>query len=134
VAELEAKSALQAQESKEKIAALDKELADTKELLAAAQESVTELTGKLDTTTKDRDETATALAQARARVAELETDLASTKAELGTTQSKLASESAAKDKALKKWDADKVSLDRAKDALAVVLAQIEEAESRSIAG
>ena len=33
---------------------------------------------------------------------------------------------------LAKWEADRSSLDKAKDALAVVLQQIEEAESRSL--
>jgi hypothetical protein len=35
------------------------------------------------------------------------------------------------DRATAKWEADKTSLDRAKDALAVALAQIEEAEART---
>ena len=43
----------------------------------------------------------------------------------------LATRSAALEKASAKIDADRASLDRAKDALAVALAQIEEAEARA---
>ena len=45
---------------------------------------------------------------------------------------KLATESSRADKAHAKWDADRQSLERAKDALAVALAQIEEAEGRPL--
>jgi CheY-like chemotaxis protein len=65
------------------------------------------------------------------RVAALEGELASARQDLGEARQKLAAESARADKAHAKWEADRQSLERAKDAMAVALAQIEEAEARS---
>ena len=66
------------------------------------------------------------------RVTALEAELASVRQELGDAKQKLAGESSRADKAQAKWEADRQSLERAKDALAVALAQIEEAEGRPI--
>jgi hypothetical protein len=41
-------------------------------------------------------------------------------------------ETARADRAFSKWDADRTSLERAKDALAVALAELDEAEARPI--
>ena len=62
----------------------------------------------------------------------LEAEGASSRQELGETKQKLSSESSRADKAHAKWESDRQSLERAKDALAVALSQIEEAEARSI--
>jgi CheY-like chemotaxis protein len=50
---------------------------------------------------------------------------------LASTTEKLRGETSRADKAKAKWEADKQSLDRAKDALAVALSQIEDAEGRT---
>ena len=64
--------------------------------------------------------------------AALEGELAAHRDELGQTKEKLAGESSLASKAASKWEADKQSLERAKDALAVVLAQIEDTEARTL--
>ncbi len=52
--------------------------------------------------------------------------------QLGEAKEKLAAETSRAEKAHGKWQADRQSLERAKDALAVALAQVEEAEGRPI--
>ncbi|HEY0467645.1 MAG TPA: hypothetical protein VGC79_25770 [Polyangiaceae bacterium] len=49
-----------------------------------------------------------------------------------TTQSALSTEQGRVSRAHAKWNEDRSSLERAKDALAAALAQIEEAESRAL--
>ena len=62
----------------------------------------------------------------------LEGDLSALRDELTNLRDKLAAETARADRASAKWEADRSSLDRAKDALAIALSQIEETEARSI--
>ena len=62
----------------------------------------------------------------------LEAEGASTRQELSEAKQKLGTESSRADKAHAKWESDRQSLERAKDALAVALSQIEEAEGRPI--
>ncbi|MCL2777205.1 MAG: response regulator [Polyangiaceae bacterium] len=69
--------------------------------------------------------------RAREHVAMLEADLAATKAAHDEIKEQLLTQTGRLDKALAKIEADKSSLDRAKDALTVALAQIEEAEART---
>jgi hypothetical protein len=52
--------------------------------------------------------------------------------ELGEAKDRVASEILRNDQNRAKWDADRQSLDRSKDALAVALAQIEEVEGRPL--
>jgi hypothetical protein len=54
------------------------------------------------------------------------------KADLATAQEKLAAEAQRAETAKPKHDANRASLENAKDALAAALLQIEEAESRGI--
>jgi hypothetical protein len=61
----------------------------------------------------------------------LEADLAATKHSLDETKGHLVTQTNRLDRASSKIEADKTSLDRAKDALAVALSQIEEAEART---
>jgi CheY-like chemotaxis protein len=70
------------------------------------------------------------LSAANDRITALETQLTSLREEHVQAKDKLASESSRADRAIAKWEGDKQSLERAKDALAVALAQIEEAEGR----
>ena len=60
----------------------------------------------------------------------LEADLAATKATLDETKGYLVTQTTRLEKALSKIDGDKGSLERAKDALAVALAQLEETDAR----
>ncbi|MBK6692637.1 MAG: response regulator [Myxococcales bacterium] len=69
---------------------------------------------------------------ARERIATLENDLGDVKTELDALKRRLSFETGRANRAFAKWEEDRVSLDRAKDALAMVLAQIEDAEARSI--
>ena len=52
--------------------------------------------------------------------------------DFGETRQKLAAESSRAEKSQAKWEADRQSLERAKDAMAVALSQIEEAEGRPL--
>jgi CheY-like chemotaxis protein len=62
----------------------------------------------------------------------LEADLASARLDLSETKQKLVGESARASHAVTKWEADRQALERAKDAMAVALVQIEEVEGRSL--
>jgi hypothetical protein len=64
----------------------------------------------------------------------LEAELLATKGDLSDMQRRLESETSRADKAYAKWEGDKASLERVKDALAAALAQVEEAEGRPIGG
>jgi CheY-like chemotaxis protein len=72
------------------------------------------------------------LAAGEARIASHESELESAHRELVEVKQRLVGQSARADRAQAKWQADRQSLERAKDALAVALAQIEEAEERQI--
>ena len=71
-------------------------------------------------------------AEARERIAQMEIDLSGARGELSDTRHQLDTETARAARAFAKWESDRTSLDRAKDALAVALQQIEDAESRSL--
>ena len=66
------------------------------------------------------------------RVTALDAELTALRGELAQTKDTLDSESSRAKKATSKWEADRQSLERAKDALAVVLAQIEDTEARTL--
>jgi CheY-like chemotaxis protein len=74
---------------------------------------------------------ATKVANLEAKVASVAAAREELEKTLATTTEKLRNESSRADKAQTKWEADRQSLDRAKDALAVALSQIEEAEGRA---
>jgi chromosome segregation ATPase len=65
------------------------------------------------------------------RLADAESVRSSLDKELAEKLDRLAAETVRADKAHAKWASDKQSLERAKDALAVALSQIEEAEGRA---
>jgi len=142
VAALEAKASRELGESNDKLAKLEMDLAairgelqslrETKEAGDAASAArIAELEAKLAEVESVRDDLSTKFQNSSARVGVLDADLAGARGDLERTREKLASESERAHKATTKWDADKQSLERAKDALAVALAQIEEAEGRS---
>jgi DNA-binding response OmpR family regulator/chromosome segregation ATPase len=72
------------------------------------------------------------LLNARERLRALEIDASSARRDLEAAQKMLHVETARADRAFAKWDADRTSLERAKDALAVALAELDEAEARPI--
>jgi CheY-like chemotaxis protein len=72
------------------------------------------------------------LASARERLRILDIDASSARRDLESAQKTLHIETARADRAFAKWDADRTSLERAKDALAVALAELDEAEARPI--
>ncbi|HEY1692203.1 MAG TPA: response regulator [Polyangiaceae bacterium] len=115
-----------------------KEAADAAHEAAAAdlQKRLTDTTADLGTKLADatsaRDDLEKKHGAASDKVVALEAELATARHELGEARQKLAGESSRADKAHAKWDADRQSLERAKDALAVALAQIEEAEGRPL--
>jgi DNA-binding response OmpR family regulator/chromosome segregation ATPase len=112
-----------------------RELGEANDRLAKLEVDFSGVRGELESlreTKKTDDETyANKLGDLERRLAETSAAKAALEVTLGDREGKLASETSRADKAQAKWDADKGSLDRAKDALAVALAQIEEAEGRS---
>jgi CheY-like chemotaxis protein/uncharacterized coiled-coil protein SlyX len=98
----------------------------------ASEARIADLEQRLAATTSACDEAQKSLAEARDRIASMEIDLSAARGELADTRGKLDTETARNARALVKWESDKTALERAKDALAVVLQQIEETESRQL--
>jgi chromosome segregation ATPase len=143
VAALEAKASREIGEAHDKLAKLDMDasalrgelqsLREGKEAGDAANAStIADLEKRLSETKGSLDDLTTKHRTATERVSTLETDLAAAREDLGQTKEKLEGESSRANKAASKWDADKQSLERAKDALAVALAQIEDTEARPL--
>ena len=121
IATIESKATREMNEANDRLAKLEVDFSGVRGELESLRE------------TKRTDDTTYA-----SKVADLERKLADTSAAKATLESSLAdrvakleTETSRANRAQSKWDADRASLDRAKDALAVALAQIEEAEDRS---
>lgn len=99
---------------------------------AASQGRVAELEQRLMELQGARDALDHGLAAANDRAEALQKELEGLRRELGEAKERLVAEIARSDHTRAKWDADRQSLDRAKDALALALAQIEETESRPL--
>jgi len=93
--------------------------------ISELEQRVAELTSARDALERD-------LAAAKDRIVVLEAETAALRTELAESKAAHAHETARADKAYAKWEQDRAALERAKDALAVVLSQIEDAEGRSI--
>jgi CheY-like chemotaxis protein len=143
LAALESRTTRELGEANDKLAKADMdlsaargELAELREAKqtgdAAQQAALAEAQGRLGEVTVQRDDLGKNYAVATDRVAALEAELASTKLDLGETKQKLAGESTRATHAVAKWEADRQALERAKDAMAVALVQIEEVEGRSL--
>jgi hypothetical protein len=143
LAALESRTSRELAELGDKLAKADMDLSATRGELAevreakqaaeaASEAAMADLRGRLADVTGARDELDRKYTVATDRIASLEAELASTRLDLGQTKQQLGIESARASKALAKWEADRQSLDRAKDAMAVALAQIEEAEARAV--
>ena len=129
--------------SDEQIASLEQQLGEVREALATLRDAklatdsandarIRELEGTLTDTAMARDQAQKSLAEARDRIAQMEIDLSGARGELSDTRHQLDTETARAARAFAKWESDRASLDKAKDALAVALQQIEEAEGRSL--
>ena len=127
----------------EQIRTLETQLRDALVELAAVREAktigdtanaarISDLESRLASTETARDDAQKSLGEARDRIASMEIDLSAARGELSDTRGKLDTETARNARALMKWDSDKTALERAKDALAVALAQIEDTESRPL--
>ncbi len=95
---------------------------------AEADAKIADLEGRLAAVEAQREELRSTGAEAADRVSTLEEELARVRADLATTSEKLLAESSRAERAHAKRSADRQSLERAKDALAIALSQIEEAE------
>jgi CheY-like chemotaxis protein/predicted nucleic acid-binding Zn-ribbon protein len=124
------RAASELQNSREQLSAITQAKRDSDSQNAAR---IADLEERLSSSTRDRDSFERELSGARDRAATLEADLSAARDELNSLRDKLAAESVRADRASAKWNADKGSLDRAKDALAIALAQIEETETRDVA-
>jgi CheY-like chemotaxis protein len=143
LAAIEAKASRDVGEAHEQLAKLDMDLSATRGELAGLREDkakgdeeaaakVTDLEKALAEVRSAREALERKATSAEARVAALESEIAEAHREIGETRQKLAAESSRADKAHAKWEGDRQSLERAKDALAVALQQIEDAEGRPI--
>jgi CheY-like chemotaxis protein len=143
VAALEAKSLREIGEANDKLAKLDMDasalhgelqsLRESKEAAdAISAASIASLEKRVAEGQIAHAELTARAAAAADRVTALEAELAGVRGELGQTRERLDDESSRAKKAASKWEADKQSLERAKDALAVVLAQIEDTEGRTL--
>ena len=121
IATLESKTTREAGEASERLAKLDAEHSGIRGELESLRETKRDDDQKYASRLGELER---AVAEGAAAKTELET-------KLNERDAKLFAETGRADRAHAKWEADKQSLDRAKDALAVALAQIEEAEGRS---
>jgi CheY-like chemotaxis protein len=120
IANAEAKAARELGEANDKLAKVDVEFSAVRGELESLRESK-----------RVADEAAEAkVADLEKRVSDAESARGALDRELSEKIDKLAVETVRADKAHAKWESDKQSLERAKDALAVALSQIEEAEGR----
>jgi CheY-like chemotaxis protein len=99
---------------------------------ATNEAKIAELTESVTSLTAARERLDDELATTGAKLTVTEAGLAATKQDLAEASSKLDAATKRADKAFAKWEADRASLERAKDALAVALSQIDEAEGRPI--
>jgi DNA-binding response OmpR family regulator/chromosome segregation ATPase len=120
IATLESKNTREIGEANDRLAKLDVDFSGVRGELESLRE------------TKRADDAAYAskLADLERQVADGAAAKATLEGTLAEREAQLKTETARADRAQAKWNADKQSLDRAKDALAVALAQIEEAEGR----
>ena len=121
---------------------LTRDLDDAREQLSAITQTkrendtnnaakIADLEDRLAVATVARDSADRDLSGMRDRLAVADAESIGLRADLGRTREQLAAESARADRAQSKWESDRGSLERAKDALAVALSQIEEAEARN---
>ena len=121
IATLESKTTREVGEASERLAKVEVDLSGVRGELESLRETKRDDDQKYASRLGELER---AVAEGAAAKTELET-------KLNERDAKLFAETGRADRAHAKWEGDKQSLDRAKDALAVALAQIEEAEGRS---
>jgi CheY-like chemotaxis protein len=147
VGEVEERAASELREVRER---LEGQVAGAQAMAAAAEESVAQLRRELEAEVKAKkdvaDEKGASDAANEARINDLterlsraetardsfEKEGVEARARIEAIEAQLAAEGGRLKKALSKWDADRGTLERAKDALAVALSQIDEVEGRAI--
>jgi DNA-binding response OmpR family regulator len=139
----EARATHDLSEANDKLAKLDMDLSATRGELAEVRQAkdakdglnasaIADLELRLSEVRAARDGIDNRASAALERVDLLESELASVRNELIETKETLSAQSSRADRAQAKWDADRRSLERAKEALAVALLQIEETEGRGV--
>jgi CheY-like chemotaxis protein len=103
-----------------------------KEQLSSKKAELDDMTMQRDAGDRVRAQLEGQLGAAASKAAALEEELSALRGELDETRKDLVRESSRATRAQAKWEADKASLERAKDALAVALSQLDEAEARQI--
>ncbi|HEY4013217.1 MAG TPA: response regulator [Polyangiaceae bacterium] len=106
------------------------EIGEARARIATLEEGLSATRGEVDALRDAKEDLEAKLGAAGARAGSLESDLGSTRYELLEVKQRLSGESSRADGLQAKWSSDRQSLERAKDALAVALSQIEEAEGR----
>jgi CheY-like chemotaxis protein len=143
LAAIESRTSRELSEANDKLAKADMDLSAARGELAELREAklsgdaaheaaMVGMQARLVEVTGLRDELEKKHATVSEQVGTLEADLASARLDLGETKQKLVGESARASHAVAKWEADRQALERAKDAMAVALVQIEEVEGRSL--
>jgi DNA-binding response OmpR family regulator/chromosome segregation ATPase len=124
-------------ESANRVAALEAELGAAREGLARqeqdlsiAQSRVTHLGNELEATNNELDSFRESAAQRSEANAKLEAEVRAIRAELETTKQALGEERGTLERARTTWRDGNTALERAKDALAAALSQVEEAQRR----
>jgi len=93
---------------------------------------IASLEGDLANRTRELDATKSTLEERDASLAATQANLAATRQELSEATAALGAEQGKMEKARTKWTEDRASLERAKDALAAALAQLDDVEGRSL--
>ncbi|HEY2408404.1 MAG TPA: response regulator [Polyangiaceae bacterium] len=107
-------------------------LKTTSEALAARENTIRELRSDLEGKIEELEVLKKTVGDQATRNTALEALLSATKSSLDSAQQDLGKDRASLERARSKWTEDRASLERAKDALAAALAQIEEAEARTL--
>jgi len=100
--------------------------------LAEVEARAAEVSAELSTRTEERETLAREAQQLKETLDRTQADLAQARADLTGLREKLAEQAQKLETVAANWEANKASLEHAKDALAAALAQIEEAEARGV--
>jgi CheY-like chemotaxis protein len=115
-----------------RVAGVETEMNELRRRLQGSEARLSALTRELSERTDERDGARNLIDERDAKIARLESELATTSGDAGQIRETLERERERLRKAHAKWQEDRTSLERAKDALAAALAQIEEAEERRL--
>lgn len=129
----------EAGEREQQLSSLNNELTEAKKALAALEATTTDqkqriadLDAALSEQNEEYAELSSKLQQRDHSIAALEADLSATRQRLSEANTAVEAEQGKVMRARQKWSDDRASLERAKDALAAALVQLEETETRSL--